>query len=239
MASHTTARKPRLPMSRIPHDDQLTVTRSSSRSPAVNAAGRKKGNSGTGHGNRYLARVLGEAAVGARHTDTCLGERYRSIARRRANDRGCRPIDPDDRLALRTDPDAPFIDLGPGYTTPAPTSTGAYATTSVNSRTSATRSPSKPPPDDPHHGSQDHQNLRIGPGPTPATVGVNHPAVAAARDAHHQRLVRGFPLLGTGTRLSVLDAHVACLRLVRTLDWDLEAWMIANTPVLSTLPSRP
>jgi Transposase IS116/IS110/IS902 family len=36
------------------------------------SAGRKKGNSGTGKGNRYLARALGEAAVGVRRTDTFL-----------------------------------------------------------------------------------------------------------------------------------------------------------------------
>jgi transposase len=47
------------------------------------SAGRKKGNATTGHGNRYLAAVLGEAAVGAGRTDTFLGERYRRIARRR------------------------------------------------------------------------------------------------------------------------------------------------------------
>ena len=43
----------------------------------------KKGTGATGHGNRYLARVLGEAAVAAGRTDTFLGERYRRIARRR------------------------------------------------------------------------------------------------------------------------------------------------------------
>ncbi len=32
---------------------------------------------------RYLARVLGEAAVSAGKTDTFLGERHRRIARRR------------------------------------------------------------------------------------------------------------------------------------------------------------
>lgn len=47
------------------------------------SAGRKKGNATTGHGNPYLARVLGEAAVVAGKTDTFLGERYRRIARRR------------------------------------------------------------------------------------------------------------------------------------------------------------
>ncbi len=39
------------------------------------SAGRKKGNAGTGHGNRYLARVLGEAAVGARPCLTSRGDR--------------------------------------------------------------------------------------------------------------------------------------------------------------------
>jgi transposase len=47
------------------------------------SAGKKKGRGSTGHGNRYLARVLGEAAVAAARTDTFLGERYRRIARRR------------------------------------------------------------------------------------------------------------------------------------------------------------
>ncbi len=47
------------------------------------SAGRSKGNGSTGHGDPYLARVLGEAAVGASRTNTFLGERYRRIARRR------------------------------------------------------------------------------------------------------------------------------------------------------------
>jgi transposase len=47
------------------------------------SAGKNKGNGSTGHGNRYLARVLGEAAVMAGRTDTFLGARYRRIARRR------------------------------------------------------------------------------------------------------------------------------------------------------------
>jgi transposase len=52
--------------------------------PAVKeSAGKKKGKGSTGHGNRYLARVLGEAAVGAARTGSFLGERYRRIARRR------------------------------------------------------------------------------------------------------------------------------------------------------------
>lgn len=47
------------------------------------AAGKNKGNGSTGHENRYLARVLGEAAVAAGRTDTFLGARHRRIARRR------------------------------------------------------------------------------------------------------------------------------------------------------------
>jgi len=47
------------------------------------SAGRNKGNGSTGHGDPYLARVLGEAAVGASRPHTFLGERYRRIARRR------------------------------------------------------------------------------------------------------------------------------------------------------------
>ena len=47
------------------------------------SAGKSKGNGSTGHGNRDLARVLGEAALGASRTNTFLGARYRRIARRR------------------------------------------------------------------------------------------------------------------------------------------------------------
>lgn len=47
------------------------------------SAGKNKGNGSTGKGNRYLARVLGEAAVGAGQTDTFLGARCRRVARRR------------------------------------------------------------------------------------------------------------------------------------------------------------
>jgi transposase len=47
------------------------------------SAGKKKGTGSTGHGNRYLARILGEAAISAGRTQTFLGERYRRLARRR------------------------------------------------------------------------------------------------------------------------------------------------------------
>jgi transposase len=49
------------------------------------SAGKKKGKNSTGHGNRYLARVLGNAAASIARTSTFLGERYRRIARRRGS----------------------------------------------------------------------------------------------------------------------------------------------------------
>ena len=52
-------------------------------SPGPVVGVRNDGQHSTGHGNPYLARVLGEAAVAAAKTDTFLGERYRRIARRR------------------------------------------------------------------------------------------------------------------------------------------------------------
>lgn len=82
------------------------------------SAGRKKGNAGTGHGNRYLARVLGEAAVGASRTDTFLGERYRRIARRRGKKRAIVAVGRSILMivwALLADEDAHFVDLGSGY----------------------------------------------------------------------------------------------------------------------------
>jgi transposase len=82
------------------------------------SAGRKKGHAGTGHGNRYLARVLGEAAVGASRTNTFLGERYRRIARRRGKQRAIVAVGRSILMivwALLSDQNAHFFDLGPQY----------------------------------------------------------------------------------------------------------------------------
>ncbi|MGN6752625.1 MAG: IS110 family transposase [Intrasporangium sp.] len=49
---------------------------------ARESAGRTHGRQGTGKGNRYLAAVLGDAAVGAGKTHTFLGARYRRLGRR-------------------------------------------------------------------------------------------------------------------------------------------------------------
>jgi transposase len=82
------------------------------------SAGRKKGNSATGHGNRYLAAVLGEAAVSAGRTDTFLGERYRRIARRRGKKKAIVAVGRSILVIvwhLLSDPEAHFNDLGSGF----------------------------------------------------------------------------------------------------------------------------
>jgi transposase len=82
------------------------------------SAGKKKGRGSTGHGNRYLARVLGEAAVAAGKTDTFLGERYRRIARRRGNRRAIVAVGRSILVVvwhLLADPDTHFHDLGSGF----------------------------------------------------------------------------------------------------------------------------
>jgi transposase len=88
-------------------------------SPGINSsAGKTKGNGSTGHGNRYLARVLGEAAVGVGRTHTFLGERYRRLARRRGKKRAIVAIGRSILVIvwhLLQDPDAWFHDLGPDH----------------------------------------------------------------------------------------------------------------------------
>ncbi|MHB8188676.1 MAG: IS110 family RNA-guided transposase [Dermatophilaceae bacterium] len=82
------------------------------------SAGRSKGNGSTGHGDRYLARVLGEAAIGASKTDTFLGERYRRIARRRGKKKAIVAVGRSILVItwhLLSDDNTQFHDLGSGY----------------------------------------------------------------------------------------------------------------------------
>jgi transposase len=82
------------------------------------SAGKRKGTGSTGHGNPYLARVLGEAAVTAGRTNTFLGERYRRIARRRGAKRAIVAVGRSILIIvwhLLSDPDAHYHDLGPGF----------------------------------------------------------------------------------------------------------------------------
>jgi len=82
------------------------------------SAGKKKGRAATGHGNRYLAAALGEAAVTAGRTNTFLGERYRRIARRRGKKKAIVAVGRSVLVIvwhLLSDPDARFHDLGPEF----------------------------------------------------------------------------------------------------------------------------
>jgi transposase len=84
--------------------------------PGINSsAGKTKGNGSTGHGNRYLARVLGEAVAGAGRTDTFLGARYRRIARRRGKNKAIVAVGRSLLVIiwhLLADPDIRFHELG-------------------------------------------------------------------------------------------------------------------------------
>jgi transposase len=84
--------------------------------PGVNSsAGKTKGNGSTGHGDHYLARMLGEAAVIASRTDTFLGARYRRIARRRGKKKAIVAVGRSILVIiwhLLSDPDTRYCDLG-------------------------------------------------------------------------------------------------------------------------------
>ncbi len=82
------------------------------------SAGKNKGRGSTGHGNPYLARVLGEAAVSAGKTDTFLGERYRRIARRRGKKKAIVAVGRSILVIvwhLLSDPEARYRDLGSDF----------------------------------------------------------------------------------------------------------------------------
>jgi transposase len=82
------------------------------------SAGKKKGKNSTGHGNTYLARILGNAAAAAAKTGTFPGERYRRIARRRGATKANVAIGRSILVIiwhLLSDPDAHYTDLGPDF----------------------------------------------------------------------------------------------------------------------------
>jgi transposase len=124
------------------------------------SAGKRKGSGWTGHGNPYVARVLGEAAVAASKTDTFLGERYRRIARRRGKRRAIVAVGRSILVIvwhLLSDPTLRFQDLGAGFYDTRSNAERASATTSASSKPSVTRSPSNPPP-------ESARNQLLGPG---------------------------------------------------------------------------
>jgi transposase len=89
--------------------------------PGINSsAGKSKGSASSGHGNPYLARVLGEAAVCTRKTDTFLAARYRRIARRRGPSRAVVAVGRSILVIiwhLLHDPDSRYQDLGADHYT--------------------------------------------------------------------------------------------------------------------------
>ena len=103
-----------LDMSRFPTPGHLASW--AKLAPGINSsAGKTKGNGSTGHGDRYLARVLGEAAVNAGRTDTFLGTRYRRLARRRGKKKAIVAVGRSILVIiwhLLADPDTRFHELG-------------------------------------------------------------------------------------------------------------------------------
>ena len=125
-------------------------------SPGIkSSAGKSKGNGSTGHGNRYLARVLGEAAVDGRTQRHVPGRPIppdRATTRQEEGHRRGRSLHAGHHLAPPLRPRRPAThDLGADHyartrqhrgqeTQPHPS----------NSKPSATESPSNPPPDRRH-----------------------------------------------------------------------------------------
>ena len=113
-AAHTIIAEIGLDMSRFPTAQHLASW--ARFAPGVKeSAGKAKGNGSTGHGDPYLARVLGEAAVAASRTDTFLGERYRRIARRRGKKKAIVAVGRSILVIvwhLLSDPEAHYVDLG-------------------------------------------------------------------------------------------------------------------------------
>ena len=120
-------------------------------SPGIkSSAGKSKGSASTGHGDRYLARVLGEAAVMAGRSDTFLGERYRRIARSRGKKKAIVAVGRSMLVIiwhLLADPDTRFRDLGADHFTRTVNTETRKRNHSDSSKLSATESASNPQPD--------------------------------------------------------------------------------------------
>jgi transposase len=116
-AAHAIIAEIGLDMSRFPTSAHLAAW--ARFAPGINeSAGRKKGTGSTGHGNPYLARVLGQIAVSAARTHTFLGERYRRIARRRGAKRAIVAVGRSVLTIiwhLLNNPEARFHDLGADF----------------------------------------------------------------------------------------------------------------------------
>ena len=121
--------------------------------PRTIQSGAKTAAGKTGKGNRYLKAVLGDAAAGAAKTDTFLGERYRRIVKRRGKLKALVAVARSILVIvwhLLSNPGAHFHDLGSDYYTNRIAPSRRPATTSANSKRSATRSPSNQSPKTKH-----------------------------------------------------------------------------------------
>jgi transposase len=118
-AAHAILAETGLDMTRFPTAGHLVSW--AKYAPGVSeSAGKKKGKNTAGHGNPYLARVLGNAAAAAARTDTFLGERYRRIARRRGAKKANVAVGRSILVIiwhLLSDPDTRFHDLGSDFYT--------------------------------------------------------------------------------------------------------------------------
>jgi hypothetical protein len=138
-----------LDMSRFPARDHLASW--AKYAPGVSeSAGKKKGKNATGHGNPYLARILGEAAIGAARTDTssasATGGSPAAGARTKPSSRSATPSWSSSGACYLT-PTSATPTSARTFTTPGSATAARCATTSASLRPSDTRSPWKPPPD--------------------------------------------------------------------------------------------
>jgi transposase len=117
VAAHAILAEIGLDMTRFPTAGHLVSW--AKYAPGVSeSAGKKKGKNSTGHGNPYLAGILGNAAAAAAKTDTFLGERYRRVARRRGSRKANVAIGRSILVIvwhLLSDPGARYADLGPDF----------------------------------------------------------------------------------------------------------------------------
>jgi transposase len=117
VAAHAILAEIGLDMTRFPTAGHLVSW--AKYAPGVSeSAGKKKGKNSTGHGNPYLAGILGNAAAAAAKTDTFLGERYRRIARRRGSKKANVAIGRSILVItwhLLSDPNVRYADLGPDF----------------------------------------------------------------------------------------------------------------------------
>lgn len=59
------------------------------------------------------------------------------------------------------------------------------------------------------------------------------------RAAHHEPLVRGFPMPGENRRLTAQQGLDSCHQLARSLDRDLASWLAAHSRTASVLATKP